>query len=56
MDIINNYTAQDVDDLEIIDYEGDLALGEDLVNSTTLISHDLARSGEATVVSLSYCS
>ena len=52
MDIINNFTAQDVQDLETIDYEGYLALGEDMVNSTTLISQDLAQSGEDTVVSL----
>ena len=52
MDIINNFTAQDVQDLETIDYERYLALGEDMVNSTTLISQDLAQSGEDTVVSL----
>ena len=56
LDIIDNFTEQDIDDLETIDYEGFLALGEELVNSTTLISQDLAQSGENTVVSLSSCS
>ena len=54
MDIINNFTAQDVQDLETIDYEGYLALGEDMINSTTFISQDLAQSGEDTVVSIDY--